>query len=257
MMVREWDALFNELVGPNSKQVWNIIDPNYVITDNKETVEKRAYSLAGNVNFVYHLRAAPRAWVTYNYVNGRGPPRTDRRSEWQSWIRATLTTSNDLIHTPVIHRDHASSGIVSDTIAASADDSPGEIVPATCVDRGPNCVVVSVTLDRPGLLVLRDSYYPGWRATVLSNQQSNPSEIWRVNAVERGVLLPAGAHQVVFRYQPRILQLAAITSAVGWLLLVVVLVALSGIVGWLRAAFFSQPKLGGPGNRRVEMERTA
>jgi hypothetical protein len=52
-----------------------------------------------------------------------------------------------------------------------------------------------------GLLVQNDSYYPGWRAFV--DGEEHP--LLRVNHALRGVLLPPGSHEVVFRYRPRIL----------------------------------------------------
>ena len=57
--------------------------------------------------------------------------------------------------------------------------------------------------DRPGLLVLSDAYYPGWRATV----DGEAAPIYPTNVLFRGVPIPAGEHTVVFTYAPS-----------GWLL---------------------------------------
>jgi uncharacterized membrane protein YfhO len=56
-----------------------------------------------------------------------------------------------------------------------------------------------------------------------------PAEILRVNHVLRGVLLPPGEHEVVFRYAPRSVQIGAVISALGLSLAV-------GIIGlaWIR-----------------------
>lgn len=49
-----------------------------------------------------------------------------------------------------------------------------------------------------GFVVLADQYYPGWRATV----DGAPTRIYKTNGVLRGVLVPAGSHEVVFTYVP-------------------------------------------------------
>lgn len=52
--------------------------------------------------------------------------------------------------------------------------------------------------SRPGLLILADLFYPGWRAEL----DGQPVEILRVNYVLRGIALPPGEHRVVFRFAP-------------------------------------------------------
>jgi hypothetical protein len=59
-------------------------------------------------------------------------------------------------------------------------------------------VEIAATLEAPGLVVLADSYYPGWRATVDDEEVA----IRRVNHLFRGVPAPAGAHRVRFEYRP-------------------------------------------------------
>ena len=60
-------------------------------------------------------------------------------------------------------------------------------------------VVVQASLNEPGVLVLADSYYPGWKAYVNGEEKA----IRRANLFFRAVLLPAGNHRVEFRYEPR------------------------------------------------------
>lgn len=63
------------------------------------------------------------------------------------------------------------------------------------------------------LLVLTDLYYPGWRVYVDGHEKT----IHRVNALFRGVQLEAGAHEVVYRYEPRSFRLGV------WMLLAALL----------------------------------
>ena len=81
-----------------------------------------------------------------------------------------------------------------------------------------NTVVIQSRLNGPGILILADSFYPGWRAYV----DGQETEIMRANFLFRAVLLPAGEHLVVFRYQPR-------SFAIG---LSLSLVTLAGLILW-------------------------
>jgi hypothetical protein len=49
-----------------------------------------------------------------------------------------------------------------------------------------------------GLLLLRDTYYPGWKAFV----DNTETKILRANYVQRAVYIPEGEHIVQFQYQP-------------------------------------------------------
>lgn len=64
---------------------------------------------------------------------------------------------------------------------------------------GPNDAVFLVETDAPALLVLSDTFYPGWQATVDSRQAS----IYQTNAAFRGVLVPPGRHRVEVHFRPR------------------------------------------------------
>jgi prepilin-type N-terminal cleavage/methylation domain-containing protein len=76
------------------------------------------------------------------------------------------------------------------------------------VHDGASAVVLEATLREAGLLVLRDSYDPSWRAEV----DGAPAEIVRVNARYRGVALPPGRHVIRFAYRPRDLATGLIIS---------------------------------------------
>jgi hypothetical protein len=67
------------------------------------------------------------------------------------------------------------------------------------ITRYENMLVdVNAVLDAPGILVLADSYYPGWRVYVDGREE----KIYRANLFFRGVKLDAGEHRVEFRYEP-------------------------------------------------------
>jgi len=72
---------------------------------------------------------------------------------------------------------------------------------ANQVELEPNLLV-------PAVVVLADSYDPDWHVTV--DGQATP--LLRANGIFRGVMVPAGRHQVVFRYQPRMVMCGALVS---------------------------------------------
>lgn len=69
-------------------------------------------------------------------------------------------------------------------------------------------VRLRVSSKRGGLLVLADSFFPGWRATV----DGSPVTIFRTNQAMRGVLMESGEHIVEFRYDSPTLRWGAILS---------------------------------------------
>ena len=83
------------------------------------------------------------------------------------------------------------------------------------VHDGASIVSIEATLAEPGLLVLRDSYDPSWRAEV----DGLAAEIVRVNGRYRGVALPPGRHVIRFAYRPRDLATGLIITVATALLL--------------------------------------
>jgi hypothetical protein len=81
-------------------------------------------------------------------------------------------------------------------------------------------VEVEAEMAVPGILVLSDTYYPGWEVTV----DGLPAPLLRVNHALRGVYLPAGTHRVVLRFIPTSFWIglaltgAATTLGLGFLL---------------------------------------
>ncbi len=72
----------------------------------------------------------------------------------------------------------------------------------------PNGVTIDVALDDAGYLVLADTWYPGWQATV----DGRAAPILRANGAFRAVELPAGEHTVEMSYRPWTVTAGAATS---------------------------------------------
>jgi len=87
----------------------------------------------------------------------------------------------------------------------------------------PNEVRLAVQTDAPALLVLSDVYYPGWHGYV----DGAGAPIYRTDATFRGVMVPAGSHEVRMRFWPRSLQIGLGLAALG--LLVVFFISFKGL----------------------------
>jgi hypothetical protein len=94
---------------------------------------------------------------------------------------------------------------------AASGGGPGRIV-----RYEPERVVVRADSAGPGLLVLSDNYYPGWKAKV----DGKPVDVERVDYLLRGVPVGDGTHTVEFTYEP-------LSWRIGW---IISLLALIGIV---------------------------
>jgi uncharacterized membrane protein YfhO len=91
-------------------------------------------------------------------------------------------------------------------------------------------VEIDATLAQPGLVVLREQFYPGWRLEVATaGEPAESAPILQTNRVMRGVWLPEGEHHLVYRYRPARFFCGAALSGLGWLGLTI-----WGAVWWLR-----------------------
>lgn len=74
----------------------------------------------------------------------------------------------------------------------------------------PSDVTIRTVSSADSILVLSDTYYPGWKASV----DGKETDVYRVNLAFRGVTVPKGIHDVEFRYQPAWMKTAvAVTIA--------------------------------------------
>jgi hypothetical protein len=78
-------------------------------------------------------------------------------------------------------------------------------------------VALRVETACPGLLVLPDIYYPGWKAFVNGRDQ----RIYATDGALRGVFVPPGTSHVEFRYEPRQLPIG-LALAIGGLVVFLV-----------------------------------
>jgi len=87
-------------------------------------------------------------------------------------------------------------------------------------------VLIKASLSTPGILVLTDSYYPGWKVFVDGKEK----KILQANHFFRGVELAAGDHVVEFEYEPLSFRIGSTISLSALFLLTVI--SLFQIIRW-------------------------
>ncbi len=111
--------------------------------------------------------------------------------------------------------------IAPDLADTQIDSNGAETSIESLTDSG-NTVTIRAASFTAGYLILADTYYPGWRASI----DGRPVPIELANTTLRAVKLPAGDHVIEFRYEPDSVTIgAAITLACG--LIVVIGLAMS------------------------------
>jgi hypothetical protein len=136
-----------------------------------------------DVNIYENLRALPRAWMTseVRVLDEKAILQTIRTGslpDGERWDPRRLTLVESQL--PVSLNSANEEGKVS-------------------VKRyDPNRVNLQTSANEASLLVLSENFYPGWKVFV----DDREAELLRVNYGLRGVVVPAGAHEVEFVYRP-------------------------------------------------------
>ena len=126
---------------------------------------------------------------------------------------------------PRAYAVHAVKKVAGEDAALAALQAPGFVPGAGVVLEDPEAPQPtghgpsSVTIERyapmqvdlrarmagDGYVVLNDTYYPGWQASV----DGRPARVYQANYLFRAVYVPGGEHRISFSYRPRLLWLGA------------------------------------------------
>jgi hypothetical protein len=96
--------------------------------------------------------------------------------------------------------------------------TPGPAGSVSTIRWGTNTVDVHATVDRPGVLVVSQAWFPGWTATV----DGRAAPVVRVDGLVQGVPVGPGRHRVELSYRAPGLAVGAAASAA----------TLGGLLGW-------------------------
>jgi uncharacterized membrane protein YfhO len=160
----------------------NLLNVKYIIT--YEEINDKRLELAytdEQVNVYRNNESLPRAFFLSNYkVISDGQEALD-------FLRSKDFNPMDVV---VLNEEPAS--------FENRADSQHNNASVEIKDYSPNKVILNINTPSSGILVLSDTFYPGWKAYV----DREETEIMKANTVMRAVIIPKGKHIVKFVYDP-------------------------------------------------------
>jgi hypothetical protein len=158
-----------------------LLNVQVVVTNGLYT--DRAYELAAQRgdNFKYYrfVDAKPRAYLVRNVVEVPDSIEAARRiaaPDFDHWNTALVVGATGL--------------------GQGSDLSPPE--GAQVISRSANAITLQAVTTQPRLLVLAETYYPGWQAEM----DGVPAPLYQTNVALRGVVVPPGVHTVTMYFRP-------------------------------------------------------
>jgi hypothetical protein len=161
------------------------------------TVAKAPVANAGSEVFagesgykVYRRDAFPRAWAVHELVR---VPQTGE---------GNILVGRD----PAAFRNRAHMLAVPPKVETCAAAEKVELI-----EHLPDRLAIRAEMACDGMVVLSDTFCPGWRARV----DHQPAQIYEVNGAMRGVVVSRGTHTVTMRYRPVSVYLGAGLTLLG------------------------------------------
>lgn len=183
---------FHSLFVQANSPLFDLLNVKYVLTDQElDGKWELAYRDAGSVKVYRNRDVLPRAFVVY-------------RAEI---VDSAAQSLGRVVDSTFDFRER----VVLEEVPAGWTEPPEVRASAAAVrivDYQANQVRLEVETAAAGLLVLTDTYAPGWEALL----DGQPTPLYVANHAFRAVVVPAGAHQIEFVYEPLSFRVGAATS---------------------------------------------
>ena len=201
----------------SASRYFDLLNVRYVLThDSKPAPNGRFIARAEGLLLYENPNAFPRAFVIGNAI-----------------FTGDEKESLGLLRSPGFDPKTSAIVLASRSLDGSPGLAPSTMIPAHIIEEHRNSLKVESETETDGWLVISDTYYPGWKASI----DGQPTEIYRANHTMRAVKLAAGRHMVSFVFAPPILRIASYIA----------LVALAASVLMIAAGWFM--------NRRSRLKR--
>jgi hypothetical protein len=146
-------------------------------------------------------QALGNAWFVkaINYVNGPV---------------AEMTALNNFNPRDTAIVDQSFKGIIGNVTAADSTAS----IKQTSFDN--DKITYTSNSNSNSAAIFSEVYYKDWTATI----DGQPAQIFKANYVLRGLVIPAGKHNIVFEFKPKVFTVSKLISQVtGWFLIALIL----------------------------------
>jgi len=182
----------------------------------RKWAETKDYQILRNLN------EYPRAWVVHSaraIKPGVGLSRESRADAMQEIVYANDPIWRDDTQNVFDPRQLAwvDNDQLSELRSSLSGGPPRSSEQVQVTYPSPQTAVLDATLETPGIVVLSDVYYPGWKLTI----DGQPVPILRVNRMMRGAAVPSGKHRLVYHYDPSSFRVGRAVSVGGLVALVV------------------------------------
>jgi hypothetical protein len=185
--------------------VGNYLSPNYEEIDDTQLIQD------GPVKNYRNLAVFPRAFIVYKWIKSNSPENS------LSWM---LKNQAELTFEAVIEGERVPN------VPLNAADDP--YVAAKIKSYGLHAVIIETQTDKPGLLILTDTYHPDWRASL----DGKNCEVFPADLCFRGVWVPEGKHEVKFIYFPKAFYICVNISLAA--LLIFFILCIKKYARWIR-----------------------
>lgn len=202
------DALHAAYLIVPSENFWPGVRDRYKLTNAPQAIP--------SAMVLDNPRCLPRAWIVHLW-DVISPPTNNQPERLRAIAQQVLLPdgrARDFRQSALVEADD-----VSAVTAASAPSDSGE----TCevVHYDPLRIEIAAELKSPGLVVLSEQFFPGWRLSVRSEGSGADYDvtILRTNGILRGAFLAAGRHRLSYQYQPPSFAYGMAINVAGWLAL--------------------------------------
>lgn len=161
-----------------------------------------------------NANAFPRAWVVHDVRVVEGEDEAFAFLEGRARRRngAFVVDTFDPRRQAVVEHDGPNTDVTLRALRDARGRCEGGASSRASIERySSGSVTLRVDAACPGLVVLPDTYFPGWRASV--NGREAP--IYPTDGAFRGVAVPKGTSRVELRYEPRAFTIGILVSLAG------------------------------------------
>jgi len=181
-------------------RILDLLNVRYMLTAPRHMITHDHYRLVhtGDMAVYENTEVMPRAYAVHRYTV---------KKDVDQILRFMGSDEFDMKH-EIVLEDEPSAQFVSGTALVIVE--PRVVIDAYAPDE----IRLSADLSANGWLVLSDTFYPGWEATV----DGALSAIRRTNCNFRAVEVPKGKHTILFRYRPASVTYGIILTILGSLM---------------------------------------